>query len=113
MFDLDPRDYDSRDGERHSGEPIRGRRGGSDHHDRDGNWRQSGIEPRVRDDDDARTLGRGRGNDRQAVIREELETPLHTATISQLKWYFERRRKVALRSLLAASLDGRSCALRR
>jgi hypothetical protein len=28
----------------------------------------------------------------QTVIREELETPLHRATISELKWYFERRR---------------------
>ena len=29
----------------------------------------------------------------QTVIREELETPLHPATISELKWYFEHRQK--------------------
>jgi len=27
----------------------------------------------------------------QTVIREELETPLHSATISELKWYFKHR----------------------
>ena len=27
----------------------------------------------------------------QTVIREELETPLHPATIGELKWYFEHR----------------------
>lgn len=31
----------------------------------------------------------------QTVIREELETPLHPATIRELKWYFEHRRKAA------------------
>ena len=29
----------------------------------------------------------------QTVIRDELETPLHRATISELKWYFEHRQK--------------------
>lgn len=29
----------------------------------------------------------------QAVIREELESPLHPATINELKWYFEHRRE--------------------
>jgi hypothetical protein len=28
----------------------------------------------------------------QTVVREELESPLHPATISELKWYFEHRR---------------------
>jgi hypothetical protein len=27
----------------------------------------------------------------QTVVREELETPLHRATINELKWYFEHR----------------------
>lgn len=31
----------------------------------------------------------------QTVIREELETPLHPATIRELKWYFEHRRAAA------------------
>jgi len=31
----------------------------------------------------------------QAVIREELETPLHPATVSELKWYFEHRRQAS------------------
>jgi hypothetical protein len=29
----------------------------------------------------------------QTVIREELESPLHPATISELLWYFEHRRQ--------------------
>ena len=31
----------------------------------------------------------------QTVIREELESPLHPATISELRWYFEHRRQAA------------------
>ena len=31
----------------------------------------------------------------QTVIREELESPLHQATIRELKWYFEHRRQAA------------------
>jgi hypothetical protein len=31
----------------------------------------------------------------QAVIREELESPLHAATIHDLQWYFEHRREAA------------------
>jgi len=31
----------------------------------------------------------------QAVVHEELESPLHSATISELKWYFDHRRKAA------------------
>jgi hypothetical protein len=33
----------------------------------------------------------------QTVIREELESPLHAATIGELKWYFEQRREAAER----------------
>lgn len=33
----------------------------------------------------------------QAVIREELESPLHPATINELRWYFEHRREAAER----------------
>jgi hypothetical protein len=32
----------------------------------------------------------------QLVIHEELESPLHPATIGELKWYFEHRRKADL-----------------
>jgi len=42
------------------------------------------------------------------VVHEELETPLHTATVSELKWYFEHRRKAAAErsdSLTQAFLD--------
>jgi len=61
-MDFDPRDFNSRDDERRSETPS-GQRGSSDR-DRDDNWRQP--EPRTRDrDDDARSLGRGPGNDRQ------------------------------------------------
>lgn len=31
----------------------------------------------------------------QAVVHEELESPLHSATIAELRWYFEHRRKAA------------------
>jgi hypothetical protein len=31
----------------------------------------------------------------QQVIHEELETPLHHATVAELKWYFEHRQKAA------------------
>jgi hypothetical protein len=31
----------------------------------------------------------------QQIIHEELETPLHRATINELKWYFEHRQKAA------------------
>ena len=66
MFDLDPRDFDSRDDGRHESTPNRGNRGASDDRDRDDDWRQLDCRPRDRDDEDARTLGRGPGNDRHA-----------------------------------------------
>ncbi len=31
----------------------------------------------------------------QTVIREELESPVHPATINELKWYFDNRRKAS------------------
>jgi hypothetical protein len=31
----------------------------------------------------------------QSVIRDELETPIHAATITELKWYFEQRHRTA------------------
>ena len=65
MLDFDPRDYDSRDEERHSHAPSRGGRNGSSDRDRDDNWSQPATRPRDREDDDARSLGRGPGNDRQ------------------------------------------------
>jgi hypothetical protein len=68
MFDLDPRDIDSRDEERHDNTPSRGSRRGSGDGDRDDDWRQPG---RSRDlGDDARTLGRGPGNDRASAHAE-------------------------------------------
>jgi hypothetical protein len=68
MFDLDPRDIDSRAEERHDNNPSRGSRGGSGDGDRDDDWRHPG---KSRDrDDDARTLGRGPGNDRASAPTE-------------------------------------------
>ena len=64
-MDFDPRDYDSRDDERHSHAPSRGGRTGSSDRDRDDDWSQPGMRPRDRDNDDARSLGRGPGNERQ------------------------------------------------
>src|SRR2546430_14873464 len=66
MFDFDPRDYDSRDDERHGNTPNRGNRAAADDRDRDDDWRQPDFWPRDRDDEDARPLGRGPGNDRPA-----------------------------------------------
>lgn len=64
MFDFDPRDSDSRDDERYGSNQSRGNRGTSDDRDRDDDWSRPHI--RSRDgDDDARTLGRGPGSDRQ------------------------------------------------
>lgn len=63
MLDFDPRDYDSRDGERHSNTQPRGGRGGSGDRDRGDDWSQPGTRTHDRDDDSARTLGRGPGNE--------------------------------------------------
>ena len=65
MLNLDPRDYDSRDEERHANTPSRGGRGSSGDHDRDHDWRQPDARTRDRDDGDERSLGRGPGNDRE------------------------------------------------
>ena len=51
MFDLDPRDYDSRDDERHGNTPNRGNGDASDDRDRDDDWRQPDVRPRDQDDD--------------------------------------------------------------
>jgi hypothetical protein len=34
-------------------------------------------------------------NGYQNVVHEELETPLHRATVNELRWYFEHRQKAA------------------
>jgi hypothetical protein len=65
MLDLDPRDFDSRDDERHSNARSRGGRGSSGDHERDHDWTQPDTRMRDRDDGDERSLGRGPGNDRQ------------------------------------------------
>jgi len=39
----------------------------------------------------------------QAVIHEELASPLHSATISELKWYFEHRRGAARETVHATT----------
>ena len=70
MLDFDPRDYDSRDEERHANTPSRGGRGSSGDHDRDHDWRQLDGRTRDRDDGDERSLGRGPGHDRQGSDTE-------------------------------------------
>ena len=70
MLDLDPRDYDSRDEERHTNTPSRGGRDSSGDHDRDHDWRQPDARTRDRDDGDEWSLGRGPGNDPQGSDRE-------------------------------------------
>jgi hypothetical protein len=59
MLDRDPRDFDSRDDERHSQTPRRGGRGSSGDHERDHDARQPDTRTRDRDDGDERSLGRG------------------------------------------------------
>ncbi|MPY88889.1 MAG: hypothetical protein GEU99_13295 [Luteitalea sp.] len=77
MFDFDPRDYDdrrdaARRGSRDTREDIeaprsrRGSSGASGTPHRDDHWRRPDARSRERDDEDARTLGRGPGNGRQA-----------------------------------------------
>ena len=68
MLDLDPREFDSRDDERHSQTPSG--RGSSVDHDRDHDWSQPDARTRDRDDGDERSLGRGPGNDRQGSDTE-------------------------------------------
>jgi hypothetical protein len=63
MFDFDPRDYDSRDYERQA--DTSSRRGRSGVNDGDDNWSQPETRARDRDNDDAWSLGRGPGNERQ------------------------------------------------
>ena len=65
-MDFDPRDYDSRDDERNVNRFRGGSRDSSGDRDRDDDWRQPDVQTRDRDDPDARTLGRGPGNERQA-----------------------------------------------
>jgi hypothetical protein len=64
-MDFDPRDYDSRDDERHVKPSSRESRGSSNDRERDDDWSLHGPRMRNRDDHDARTLGRGPGNERQ------------------------------------------------
>ena len=61
-MNFDPRDFDSRDDERDVNPSRGGSHGSADDRDRDDDWRQPDVQPRDRDDDDARTLGRGPGN---------------------------------------------------
>jgi hypothetical protein len=65
MLDLDPRDYDSRDEERHANTPSRGGRGSSGDHDRDHDWSQP----------DARTRDRDNGVCRTGITRSPLGEP--------------------------------------
>jgi hypothetical protein len=62
-MDFDPRDC--QDDERYPHTPSRGGPSGADDRDRDGDWSQPVTQTRGRDDDDARSLGRGPGNERQ------------------------------------------------
>ena len=63
-MDFDPRDFDSRDDERHSDAWSRGGRSGSSDRDRDDDWSQPGTRTPERADNDTRSLGRGPGNER-------------------------------------------------
>ena len=51
MFDLDPRDYDSRDDERQPNGPSPESRSSSDDRDRQDDWSQPGTQTRDREDD--------------------------------------------------------------
>jgi DNA-binding MarR family transcriptional regulator len=76
-MDFDPRDYDSRDDQRHGNTPNRGNRGDSNDYDRDDDWSQPHIRSRDRDDD-ARTLGRGPGSDSRASHSDEYTRDRHS-----------------------------------
>ncbi len=86
MFDCDPRDYDSRDDERHgSAPPNHGNRGSSDDRDRDDDRRQPDFRPRDRDgrerdqeprDAFARHVHLPRGLERELVRHRDREHTL-------------------------------------
>lgn len=69
MFDLDPRDGDSRDEERSGIHQSHRTRDSADVHDHD-DWRQPDLRHRDQDDD-ARTLGRGSGDDSRSSHTDE------------------------------------------
>ena len=71
-MDFDPRDFESRDEERSN---ARGSRSSQDDLDRDDDLRLPDVRPRGRDDDDARTLGRGPGDSRQSNADEQGRDP--------------------------------------
>src|SRR2546427_9682914 len=62
MFDLDPRDNESRDDERFEAGRGGGSRGASDEHHDEHDWSQPDVRSRARDEH-ARELGRGPGSD--------------------------------------------------
>jgi hypothetical protein len=64
MFDYDPRDYDSRDDERHGSNANRGNRNTSDDRDCANDWRQPDVRSRG-NHENVQTLGRGPGSDKQ------------------------------------------------
>jgi hypothetical protein len=70
MLDFDPRDYDSRDAERHGPNHARSPRGSDNSYDRNDDWTQPNAGDRDRDND-ARTLGRGPGSDSPASHPDE------------------------------------------
>lgn len=74
-MDFDPRDFDSRDDERFGGHRERAGRDSADALDHDHDWRQP-TTSRDRDDD-ARTLGRGPGDDSRASHSDEHSRERH------------------------------------
>jgi hypothetical protein len=68
---FDPRDYDSRDDERHANPPSRGIRGDSGDCDRDDDWSQHGTWTCDRGEDDARSLGWSPGTIAKPLIRQD------------------------------------------
>jgi hypothetical protein len=104
MFDFDPRDYDSRDDERHGKTPSGGSHGGPDNRDRDDDWTQPDTQTRDRDDDDARSLGRGPGNDRQGsvtpILRRRATLGPHAFVFGTESGAFQQSFKTAWEALL-------------
>src|SRR5262245_29301077 len=64
-MNFDPRDYDSRDDDRHTSGAGRGGRNRSDERDREHDRSSSRLHRHDRHEHEARTLGRGPGNERQ------------------------------------------------
>ena len=75
MFNFDPRDSDSRDEERHGNNLNQTNRGGTSDREHGDDWSELQTQPRDRNADDARTIGRGPGGDQRDPFTRHVHLP--------------------------------------